>query len=108
SDGTEAIALFRAYASRRLEDPDAFPPLLILLDVNMPLMGGFEFAEALSELPAYAYDGAIVMLSSSNAESDRERAAQTAFVEGYVVKPLTQLEALDLAQRFGTEELVAS
>ncbi len=62
----------------------------ILLDINMPRMNGFEFLEA-----AKARFGdnfarvVVVMLTTSLAEQDVQRAAATGVVTDYFNKPLT-------------------
>lgn len=72
---------------------------LVLLDINMPVMNGFEFLEAYERLePSQRADGVIVMLTSSPDPSDRARAFGFASVKGYVTKPLSREDALALAQ----------
>ena len=62
---------------------------LILLDINMPGMNGFDFLRAYEQLPAARRGHAVVvMLTSSPDPVDRERAASFGSVKGYVVKPL--------------------
>lgn len=64
-------------------------PGLILLDINMPIMDGFEFLEAYKS--RLDIDGKIpvVMLSSSSNSKDFDR-AKTFDVKGYIVKPLNE------------------
>lgn len=77
---------------------------LILLDINMPGMDGFEFLDAFDRLPAAQRgDTAVVVMSSSPLESDRQRALAHGVVKDYLVKPLT----LDQAQRLATHPRVA-
>lgn len=103
TDGAEALALFQNYEESRRRHPEAFPPLMILLDINMPLMSGFDFLQAYAELgadPAQA-PSIIVMLTSSSFENDRNKALQDPLVKDYIVKPMTRKRALELADTFG-------
>jgi CheY-like chemotaxis protein len=78
SDGREALAALRApeAADRRY---------IILLDINMPRMDGFQVLEALTNCVAIT-PSLIVMCSTSNYEKDIER-ARALGASGYVEKP---------------------
>jgi len=76
-DGEEALKMLQ-------EMPDQ--PSLILLDLNMPRMGGFEFLQNYRELNMAAV---VVMLSSSDQDRDKETAFAFESVKKYLVKPLT-------------------
>lgn len=64
-------------------------PDLILLDLNMPVMDGFEFLKSFKEMAfKQKKDVTIVILTSSTNPKDIERAAEFN-VHGYINKPLT-------------------
>ena len=84
----------------RLETPPL--PRLILLDVEMPRMNGYEFLQAVASDPALS---AIpkVMLTSRVSEKHRKRAMELGAV-GYIPKPYTEKELMDIiAQYAGLE-----
>ncbi len=89
------------------EGPTAAPVDVILLDVNMPGMSGFDFLEHVTKtnLESYA-DVVIVMLTTSLDPSDMARAAQYDLVKDYINKPLeaehiSQISALLATMRAG-------
>lgn len=64
---------------------------LILLDINLPLMNGWEFLDQLKILKTegYAMDFNIYMHSSSVSIEDQQKALNHPLVEGFLLKPLT-------------------
>lgn len=74
------------------------PPHLILLDIKMPEMDGFEFIDVLRE-QRLAQDISIYMLSSSIDPNDIQMARENALVKGFLEKPLSlvQLKKCQLA-----------
>ncbi|MFT6845417.1 MAG: CheY-like chemotaxis protein [Flavobacteriales bacterium] len=68
---------------------DVIEPNLILLDINMPVMNGFDFLEHHKKLPiSNKANMVIAMLTTSLLEKDRARAEQLEITE-YVEKPLS-------------------
>ncbi|MDQ3394791.1 MAG: response regulator [Bacteroidota bacterium] len=62
---------------------------LILLDINMPVMNGFEFLDAIKNNPEIDdKDLHVCMLTSSTNPDDIKR-AKTYNIQGYLDKPLT-------------------
>ena len=61
----------------------------IFLDINMPMMDGFQVAEQM--VPRLRDHPAIVvmMLSSSSSQKDRDQATQIGIIKGFITKPLT-------------------
>ena len=92
TDGLSALEYLKEID--RAEIPD-----LILLDINMPLMDGFEFLEAFNACCTEHSDfghAQIFILTSSDNPKDRETAQKHVSVAGYLVKPvsLAQLKAI--------------
>ena len=61
---------------------------LILLDINMPVMNGWDFLVFYAKIKDKRNDK-IIMLSSSIDNQDRQRATEFSYVEGFIEKPLT-------------------
>ncbi len=64
---------------------------LVLLDINMPGMNGWEFLDEYNRLPPDRKQAEIVvMLTTSPNPADRERAEQLGILKGFCEKPLTE------------------
>lgn len=69
-------------------------PTILLLDINMPSMTGWEFLERFELLNDRIKKAInVYILSSSVDERDKERASTLKCIKGYLIKPLTK-EAL--------------
>ncbi len=63
-------------------------PNLVLIDINMPILNGWEFIEAYEALALDATND-MYMLSSSVYENDIEKAKSYNSVKGFISKPLS-------------------
>jgi CheY-like chemotaxis protein len=89
-------------ALAHLQAPEGGEVDLILLDINMPGMDGFQFLQAYDAIHgARQARAVVVMLTSSPDPHDRAAAERYACVRGYVVKPI------NLACAQGLDALVA-
>lgn len=75
-DGVEALELLRSGAVAR--------PYLILLDLNMPRMGGLEFITEVRQDPQFS-NSVVFVLTTSKSDEDLS-AAYRSHVAGYIVK----------------------
>jgi len=82
SNGQEAFEELAQIARANAEVPD-----LILLDLNMPVMDGWEFLDAFSTLGLHKHVDVCVLTSSIDPE-DIEKSNTYKDVKGYFSKPL--------------------
>ncbi|MCB9232815.1 MAG: response regulator [Bacteroidia bacterium] len=86
---------------RECLDNDSKIPDLILLDINMPVMNGFEFLDAYESLPvSKEIKALIVMLTTSLHPSDLEKANTYASVSEYLYKPLMEEKIEGIIQKY--------
>ncbi|MEI9921059.1 MAG: response regulator [Bacteroidota bacterium] len=69
---------------------------LIMLDINMPGMNGWEFLRAYKALDDnLKCEAVVIMLTTSDNADDRAKLAEFPFVTAYITKPLTK-EKMDV------------
>jgi CheY-like chemotaxis protein len=84
SNGAEAIQYLSGEAP--FADRSQYPePGLFLLDLKMPMVGGFDVLEWMQGRPSFK-KLPVVVLTSSPQETDRQKALQLG-ASGYLVKP---------------------
>jgi CheY-like chemotaxis protein len=89
-DAIEAIEDFKS--------PEAILPNIILLDINMPQMDGWQFLDNLILLrPNLINETSIYVVTSSIALSDREKALSYKEVSGFLSKPLSVAKLKEIA-----------
>ena len=83
-----------SYLSERSNDQ----PPLVLLDINMPVMNGWDF---IAEYEGMGNKNALIyMLTSSINPNDEERARSSSSVKGFLSKPLTEKMLAGLADSY--------
>lgn len=88
------------------ENGTSYPkPDLILLDINMPVMNGFEFLDRYMLLPKVLKGGIVIsMLTSSLNKLDREKAEKYQEVSDFIIKPISKEQLLGIvAKHFGKQ-----
>ena len=83
ANGLEALSILQ---NLRAQDSGTTDKLVVLLDLNMPKMGGLEFLQILRRDDQFRHIPVIVLTTSSQ-EQDLE-AAYELNVAGYIVKPV--------------------
>lgn len=83
SMATEAIDILKEHLEGQQKLPD-----VILLDLNMPKMNGWEFMEVFNQLNLKEQQPRIHILTTSMNPDDRIKALNTASISGFHKKPL--------------------
>ena len=99
-NGQEALDLLHAHCEQTAS-PSC--PALVLLDMKMPLMNGFEFLQAYAQQPERENPTVvIIMLTTSLTPRDVEQ-MQGLPIHGYLTKPLTREKVNQvLLEHFGS------
>jgi hypothetical protein len=92
SNGLEALAILRGEDGQPAKIPAE--RRLVLLDLNMPKMGGIEFLQELRSDPQLRTIPVVVM-TTSNQDQDRVE-AYNLNVAGYILKPMTFANFLEM------------
>lgn len=77
------------YLKENVENAEALPDV-ILLDLNMPVVDGWDFLEALEKFQSFLSKNIrIFIVTSSVDEKDKLRSQTFSFVKGFISKPLS-------------------
>jgi CheY-like chemotaxis protein len=94
-DATEALKHIR----NSIEQNEAIADV-IMVDIRMPGMNGFDFLQTLDEYRESQLKNTIVyILSSSLDKRDHERAAQFSMVRGFESKPLNEEMVIEIIKK---------
>ena len=100
SDGEKGMDFLKQNLGAATNLPD-----IILLDVNMPFMDGWEFLKEYKSLQTkIKKDINIYLLTSSNNPNDIAMAKEISELSGYLVKPISKEGIKNLISHFPTTE----
>ncbi len=98
-NGVEAFEIITARCIQKTPVTPCDCPDLIILDIDMPLMNGFDFLEQCQRAGYFQQMGfKVIILTSSKDRRDKDRARQYP-VADYLVKPVTESEWLTVLDR---------
>lgn len=91
-NGEEALTFFQTHHYQ-----DELLPDVIFLDINMPVMNGWEFLEGFNKIKnKLNKDIVIYMVSSSMNQTDIDKARSFEYISQYLIKPVTLQQLKEL------------
>lgn len=82
-NGEEALKFFSEYLKKENDLPD-----LILLDLDMPVMDGFQFIKAIKKHKIYSMNLHIAILATTSSYSSKVQTIKQMGIQYYIAKPL--------------------
>ena len=95
NNGKEALEFLKSVDSMTGNGPN-----LILLDMNMPVMDGLEFLDIYQKRPSGKSKPVVLMLSTTNNNSDILKMKRYPILDGFIQKPLTEEKILDVFLKY--------
>lgn len=90
-NGEEALNYFKTLKENNAGDQSKKPPQLIFLDLNMPVMGGWEFLETFKTAEYLDFNTInVIILSSTIDPDDLEKAKKYPMVLDFLSKPISK------------------
>ena len=101
-NGEEAIQYFNTLKYSNSVEVNKNKPELIFLDLNMPVMGGWEFLDIFNSDEYSDFSSVkIIVLSSTIDPEDIEKAKKYPMIIDFLPKPITVSMLEDLKTKFG-------
>lgn len=91
-NGEDALSYFDSLKTELNNNNDITAPELMFLDLNMPVMGGWEFLDLFSDDKYYTFfpDLKVIVLSSTIDPKDIEKSKSYSMVIDFLSKPITK------------------
>jgi len=92
-NGFQALEYIKAHCLPN----DGYCPELILLDINMPVMNGYEFLEEITKMEDLKHNNtSIILFSSSSHEKEKKNIKAHFPIIGFLEKPATSDTIIEL------------
>ncbi len=90
-NGQEALDLFNSYFQGDVAIPD-----IIFLDLNMPIMDGFQFIDAFKKLDFPKKENILIVVLTSSMNPDDIQKAKSLGIDHYMTKPINEEKIMTL------------